>query len=286
MKKRGQRAGRKKNIRKTLSLLLIVLGLGFSMLPALSFSWTKAAQEDSVRSMLQTPQKSDVQKLEAIDQNARRYNQALAQDLDGVFPSREQDGYEEQLDWNGNSIMGSISIPKIGVHLPIYPRASAQSMASGAGHVEWSSLPCGGKGSHCLLSSHRGMASAMLFTRLDELEEGDLFLIENPLETLAYRVCDIQVVEPSKTEKLKIDPEEDRVTLITCTPFGINSRRLLVSGMRTEYTQDMEEERQSASPMLSVSSPVSRLFLLVPAALFGLVGLVFLARFFAHRKRR
>uniref|UniRef100_UPI00259988C8 hypothetical protein n=1 Tax=uncultured Allobaculum sp. TaxID=1187017 RepID=UPI00259988C8 len=114
MKKRGQRAGRKKNIRKTLSLLLIVLGLGFSMLPALSFSWTKAAQEDSVRSMLQTPQKSDVQKLEAIDQNARRYNQALAQDLDGVFPSREQDGYEEQLDWNGNSIMGSISIPKIG----------------------------------------------------------------------------------------------------------------------------------------------------------------------------
>lgn len=114
MKKRGQRAGRKKNIRKTLSLLLIVLGLGFSMLPALSFSWTKAAQEDSVRSLLQTPQKSNIQKLEAIDQNARRYNQALAQDLDGAFPSREQDGYEEQLDWNTIRSWVRFPFPKSG----------------------------------------------------------------------------------------------------------------------------------------------------------------------------
>ena len=148
--------------------------------------------------------------------------------------------YQSLLD-SGGGVMGSIRIPKISVNLPIYHGTSEQALASGAGHLYGSSLPVGGKSTHSVLTGHRGLVEAMMFTRLDEMQKGNVFYIEVMGETLAYKVDRITVIEPDDTSQLKITPGEDRVTLMTCTPYGINTHRLLVSGLRAPIPQDAPE---------------------------------------------
>ena len=141
--------------------------------------------------------------------------------------------YQSLLD-SGNGVMGTIRIPKISVTLPIYHGTSEESLASGSGHLYGTSLPVGGNNTHSVITGHRGLVSALMFTRLDEMHKGDFFYIEVMNETLGYEVDSINVIEPDDISKLRIRHNEDRVTLMTCTPYGINTQRLLVSGHRVK----------------------------------------------------
>ncbi|MBW3080323.1 class C sortase [Bifidobacterium saguinibicoloris] len=145
--------------------------------------------------------------------------------------SAKDQEYQSLLD-SGNGIMGTIKVPKQSIELPIYHGTSEQALASGAGHLYGTSLPVGGKSTHSVITGHRGLVEALMFTRLDEVKKGDFFYIEVMGETLAYKVDRITVILPDDTSQLKITPGEDRVTLMTCTPYGVNTHRLLVSGHR------------------------------------------------------
>ena len=176
---------------------------------------------------------------------ALAWNQSLAA-AGGALYGELEDGtqYEELLNLSGNGVMGYIEIPKIGVSLPIYHYTTDEVLAKGVGHMESSSLPVGGDSTHCILTGHRGLPGSKLFTDLDQLEIGDIFYIYVFGEILAYEVTEIQVVEPEDVDSLKTVQGEDLCTLVTCTPYGINSHRLLVTGTRTEY--DAENGTASA----------------------------------------
>lgn len=143
----------------------------------------------------------------------------------------EDTEYQSLLD-TGDGVMGSVNIPKISVELPIYHGTSEEALADGAGHLYGTSLPVGGLNTHAVITGHRGLVSAPMFTRLDEMHEGDYFYIDIMGEKLGYMVDNITVIEPDDTSKLRVVPGEDRVTLMTCTPYGVNTHRMLVSGHR------------------------------------------------------
>lgn len=140
-------------------------------------------------------------------------------------------------------MIGHVSIPKIDTKIPLYAGTSESILQRGAGHLEGTSLPVGGQSTHAVITAHRGLPQARLFTDLDKLKEGDLFYVTNIRDTLAYQVDQIQVIEPHQVEVLHIQEERDIVTLLTCTPYMINSHRLLVTGHRVEYIQELAEEQ-------------------------------------------
>ena len=156
----------------------------------------------------------------------------------------EEDVYEACLNLYGDGMMGALVIEKIGVNLPIYHYSTEEVLTRGAGHLEDTALPVGGESTHCVLTGHRGLPGSSLFTYLDELEEGDLFYLKILNQTLAYEVTQIQIVEPQDTSSLNVQSGEDLCTLVTCTPYGVNTHRLLVTGTRTEFAQETEETGQ------------------------------------------
>ena len=166
---------------------------------------------------------------EAIDPFSAAQGGSRAKGEDSAASKDKE--YQSLLD-SGDEVMGTIKIPKISVNLPIYHGTSQTALASGAGHLYGSSLPVGGDGTHSVITGHRGLVNAMMFTRLDEMKTGDFFYIEVMGETLGYEVDRITVINPDDTSQLKIVPGEDRVTLMTCTPYGVNTQRLLISGHR------------------------------------------------------
>lgn len=178
---------------------------------------------------------SDEDKLSGILDSAADYNTRLRSALPDAFyiPSNVS-GYGDTLDITGTGIMGYIDIDKIGVELPIYHGVSKEVLQVGVGHLEGTSLPVGGESTHCVLSGHRGLPSAKLFTDLDELEIGDEFTITILDRLLTYRIDQICIVLPTETDDLQIVNGKDYCTLMTCTPYGINTHRLLVRGVRTE----------------------------------------------------
>lgn len=169
---------------------------------------------------------------------------------------------------SGGGVMGTIRIPKISVNLPIYHGTSQSALASGAGHLYGSSLPVGGKSTHAVITGHRGLVNATMFTRLDEMRVGDYFYLDVMGHTLGYQVDRISVIEPNDTSKLKIVPGEDRVTLMTCTPYGVNTHRLLVSAVRSSIPDVIPDESDAAKD--------ARLIAIVAAVITLLLGLVLL----------
>ena len=155
------------------------------------------------------------------------------------------EAYEKLLDVTGDGMMGYLDIPKINVHLAIYHGTANDVLQNGVGHLEGTSLPIGGTGTHAVLAGHRGLPSARLFTDLDQIETGDIFSLRILDEELTYEVDQIKVVEPYETEDLAIDPQQDYVTLVTCTPYGVNTQRLLIRGHRIENTGKTEESSVS-----------------------------------------
>ena len=171
--------------------------------------------------------------------------------------SAQDEEYQSLLD-AGGGVMGAIRIPEISVDLPIYHGTSESALASGAGHLYGSSLPVGGESTHSVITGHRGLVEAMMFTRLDEMKVGDYFYIDVMGETLGYRVDRIEVIEPDDTSKLKIVEGEDRVTLMTCTPYGVNTHRLLVSGVRAAIPGDIPPiEEAPHDPRVAAAIAVS-----------------------------
>ena len=166
--------------------------------------------------------------------------------------------------------MGTIRIPKISVRLPIYHGTSESALASGAGHLYGSSLPVGGKSTHAVLTGHRGLVEAAMFTRLDEMRVGDYFYIEVMGRTLGYQVNRITVIEPNDTSQLKIVPGEDRVTLMTCTPYGVNTHRLLVSATRSAIPDEIPAENDAVKDARAIGAITGIATLVVGALLVWL----------------
>lgn len=187
-------------------------------------------------------------------------------DDDGSASSKDEE-YQGLLD-SGGGVMGTIRIPKISVNLPIYHGTSQSALASGAGHLYGSSLPVGGESTHAVITGHRGLVNATMFTRLDEMRVGDYFYLDVMGHTLGYQVDRISVIEPNDTSKLKIVPGEDRVTLMTCTPYGVNTHRLLVSAVRSSIPDVIPDESDAAKD--------ARLIAIVAAVITLLLGLVLL----------
>ena len=184
---------------------------------------------------------------EAYWEAARAYNKELLGRNNGYILSEEQQAeYKTLLDISGQGVMGYIEIPEIDVSLPIYHGTEDTVLQVAVGHLEWSSLPVGGESTHCVLSGHRGLPSAKLFTNLDKLREGNIFLLRVLDEVLTYEVDQILIVEPQDTAPLEIVEGQDYCTLVTCTPYGINTHRLLVRGHRIDNLEEVQTVRVTA----------------------------------------
>ena len=269
-------------------ILLFLAGLSLLLYPFISNEWNTYRQNQ----LISTYDKVIEEKEEDIDyeaewDRANAYNQAL---LPAILPdsfaiaaaSDEPDKeYMACLNLAGDSMMGYVEIPKIDIKVPIYHTVSDEVLQMAAGHLEGSSLPVGGRDTHTVISAHRGLPSAALFTDLDQLAEGDHFLFYVLDEVLCYEVDQITVVEPEETEALAVEPGKDLATLLTCTPYGVNSHRLLVRGHRVAY---VPEEIQKEQTLVNVSMHTNYLLWVV----IGLVvTFVFIATlYYKERKLR
>lgn len=225
----------KKHLSNLLLVLVFVAGLSLLLYPTVSDYWNSFHQSYAVASYSDTVAQLDTASYQAAWDAANAYNQTLLTKRNRFYmKDSEREAYEQLLDVSGNGIMGTVEIPKIKVSLPIYHGTDETVLQVAIGHLEGSSLPVGGVGTHCVISGHRGLPSAKLFSNLDQMELGDTFLLHVLDETLTYEVDQILVVEPDELDALDINPEYDLCTLITCTPYGINTHRLLVRGHRIE----------------------------------------------------
>ena len=203
-------------------------------------------------------------------QNAANNASADGSDNSGDSASAKDKEYQSLLD-SGDGVMGAIRIPKISVNLPVYHGTSELTLASGAGHLYGSSLPVGGKSTHSVITGHRGLVEAAMFTRLDEMRVGDYFYLDVMGHTLGYKVDRITEINPDDTSKLKIVPGEDRVTLMTCTPYGVNTHRLLVSALRSAIPEEIPAEDDAAKDVRVIAGVVSAATLLVGLLLVWLL---------------
>lgn len=232
---------KKKNNNWTTVFLVLLLLAGVSLLlyPSLSDYWNSMHQTRAIASYAETVSQLDTAQYDEMWKTAQDYNRSLAQRETAFALTDEQKAaYESLLDVSGLGVMGYIEIPEIDCSLPIYHGTEESVLQVAVGHLEWSSLPVGGEGTHCVLSGHRGLPSAKLFTNLDKLAVGDTFLLRVLDEVLTYEVDQILIVEPEQVDALGIVPGEDYCTLVTCTPYGINTHRLLVRGHRVENTPE------------------------------------------------
>jgi len=226
---------------------------------------------------------------ESLREAARAYNQGLlgsvvlTDPFDASAAKKLSEEYESLLNIGGDGVMGTVRIPQIGVELPVYHGTATETLEKGTGHLENTSLPIGGAGTHAVLSAHSGLPAAALFTELTKLTEGDLFFLDVLDETLAYRVDQVKVVEPEDTSDLLIDANADYVTLVTCTPYGINSHRLLVRGVRTEYVETLEQEAQTEQ---TPGNPWSKPYTIAGIILILLLVLYTIVRLLKRKKKR
>ena len=232
----------------TLLLILILLaGVSLLLYPTVSDYWNSFHQSRAIASYAEQVANIDDAQYEELWDAAQDYNQSLLhRPNDLLLSDEQQEIYKSLLDFGGNGIMGYIEIPTIDVMLPIYHGTEESVLQIAVGHLDWTSLPVGGAGSHCVLSGHRGLPSARLFTDLDKLKVGDVFMLHVLNEILTYEIDQILIVEPQDTDPLLIEPGKDLCTMITCTPYGINSHRMLVRGHRIESQEEPKDIRITA----------------------------------------
>ena len=240
----------KKNLSTILLLIVFFIGLSLLLYPSVSDYWNSMHQSRAIASYAGEVAQLDTQRYDALWEAARGYNAALAGRSNTYLLTEEQKAqYEALLDVAGLGVMGYVEIPAIKCALPIYHGTDEAVLQIAVGHLEWSSLPVGGESTHCVISGHRGLPSARLFTDLDKLVEGDIFLLRVLDEVLTYEVDQIRIVEPQEVDDLGITAGEDLCTLVTCTPYGINTHRLLVRGHRIENTKAAASVRVTADAM-------------------------------------
>lgn len=216
-------------------LLLMVIGIALLIYPSLSDYWNSFHQSRAIRTYAERVARVDSGEYEKMIRDARRYNLVLAANgIQWEMGEEQLKEYHSLLNFDGTGVMGYIDVPKIRVKLPIYHGTEEGVLQTSIGHLAETSLPVGGEGSHCTLSGHRGLPSAKLFSDLDKLVEGDTFTLSILNESYTYEVDQIRVVEPKDLSLLQIEPGQDLCTLVTCTPYGVNTHRLLVRGHRIE----------------------------------------------------
>ena len=267
---------------RLMTLLIVVVfvaGLSFLLYPTVSNLWNQAHQSRAIATYTEQVEKLDDSSNKEMLKAARKYNKELLKKADHwKLSQKDKKKYESLLDVSGTGIMGYIEIPKIACSLPVYHGTDEGALQIAIGHLEGSSLPVGGKSSHCVLSGHRGLPSARLFTDLDQMEEGDTFILNILGHKLAYEVDQIKVVLPEEMSDLEIQEGKDLCTLVTCTPYGINTHRLLVRGHRVKYVETKVQEQKE------VSKPKTDTRLVIAGAVAGAVVLFIII--FAVRRRR
>ena len=269
-------------------ILVILLGAGAAAYPLIA-----SINNERTQSLVQTEyeeklQQLDTSEIDAALAAAREYNKTIStvqiEDVDKI--KADLPPYEDLLNLANNGIMGYIEIPTINIDLPIYHGTTGAAMEKGAGHMEGTSLPVGGVGTHAVISAHSGMAGAKLFTDLDKLKLGDVFFVTVCNEKLAYEVDNIAVVEPTDIDLIRIDTQQDYVTLLTCTPYGVNTHRLLVRGHRVKMAEeDIAEVEEKAEPAASTWIEKYEQGILIGIAIFlGLLLIALLVYFIKRRK--
>ena len=239
----------KRNIgKKILVFLLFGIAIALMMYPFISNYLFEHKTDSTVEAIQQAAQEIDDSEQQAAIEDARKYNQTLANGhvtLTDPFiedkSNKDSGSYDSLLNLSDDGVMGTVEIPSIGVSLPIYHGTSDAVLKKGAGHLQGTSLPIGGESTHTVITGHTGLSNAKLFTDLTQVEEGEVFFLNVMGEKLAYKVDQIKVVLPTELDDLKIVPGEDYCTLLTCTPYGVNDHRLLVRGERTDYQEAVEE---------------------------------------------
>ena len=240
----------KKRLPTIILILVFLTGLSLVLYPTVSDWWNSFHQSRAIADYAQNIKNLDREHYERLLSSAKAYNETLSQKSNRYHLSAEEaEKYNSLLDISGTGIMGYIEIPKIKVSLPIYHGTRESVLSIAIGHIEGSSLPVGGESTHCVLSGHRGLPSAKLFSNLDKLSEEDTFLIRTLDEMLTYEVDQIRIVEPQEVSSLAIEEGKDYCTLVTCTPYGINTHRLLVRGHRIENTPEAEAVRVTSDAL-------------------------------------
>lgn len=230
----------KRFILRLLPFAAFILGLALLLYPTISEHINALHQSRAIQNYNEISASMSNAQHEAILEAAREYNKKIASTEGALYHPEQVPGYDTTLDITGTGIMGYLTIEKIKVELPIYHSVEDDVLQIAAGHLLGTSLPIGGIGSHAALSGHRGLPSARLFTDLDKMELGDLFYVTVLSDVMTYQVDQIKIVKPYEVEDLMIDPAEDYCTLFTCTPYGINSHRLLIRGKRVETKEEMK----------------------------------------------
>lgn len=259
--------------------ILVIIGIGLCSIPLVSSIHSGIQQNNMISTYESEVKQTDKSKVKEQIQSAQKYNDMLFQtrgasvgNIDTEILSDEN--YESILNLTGKGIMGSIEIPKIGVDLPIYHGTSDDVLSNGVGHLQNSSLPVGGENTRTVLTGHRGLPNAKLFTRLDELKKDDLFYIHVGNKTLAYQIYKIEIVKKEEApDVLGIEEGKDLATLLTCTPYGINTHRLILTGKRVPYSEkkkaSIEPEMMSWRELLFTALPFLIVFMLIVRFIFN-----------------
>lgn len=274
MKRKGS------TITTVILVLLFVIGLSLLLYPALSDYWNSLHQSKAISDYADNVADLSKENYDELWTAAKSYNASLVPRFNAFLLTDEQkEQYDSLLNVSGLGIMGYIEIPEINCSLPIYHGTDESVLQIAVGHISWSSLPTGGESTHCVLSGHRGLPSAKLFTNLDKLTEGSTFMLRVLDEVLTYEVDQILTVLPDEVDALQIVEGEDLCTLVTCTPYGINSHRLLVRGHRIENVEAAKNARATADAIQI--EPL----LVAPAVAVPFLILLMIPLFTKHRKK-
>lgn len=270
--------------------LVFLAGAGVFLYPTVSDMWNQYRNVRLVSRYDEAVTDLSDNEYEKLWNEAKEYNaEHPVNSIVDVFGEKDDyvltQPYDQVLDPNGEGLMGSIEIPKINAKLAIYHGLSKTVLEKGVGHVEGTSLPVGGKSTHAVLAAHRGLPSAKLFTDLDQMKKGDIFILHILGKNLAYKVDQIRTVLPEETGELDIVEGEDHVTLVTCTPYGVNTHRLLVRGIRTKYAEGEIRNDKTISHRLAVTDP-RKVLAGGFAVLIVLILLIYLSVRYRDKKRR
>lgn len=259
----------KANFSTIILVFILLVGLSFLLYPTVSDYWNSFHQSEAIAGYVDKVNNLTQQENDRMLADAKAYNDSLAKNSlpDLNLTAEERTSYNQILDVSDTGIMAYVDIPKIKTTMPIYHGTDAEILQVAIGHIPGTSLPIGGKGTHAVISGHRGLPSAKLFTDLDQLVEGDIFYIQVLDQTLTYEVDQILTVTPDDVSPLTIDPDQDYVTLVTCTPYGVNSHRLLVRGHR--IANEAKEAR--------VTSEASQVDPILVAPFVAVIVLLFLS---------
>ena len=282
---------KKKNFVWNIFFVLVFLaGAGVFLYPTVSDMWNQYRNVRLVSRYDEAVTDLSDNEYEKLWNEAKEYNaEHPVNSIVDAFGEKDDyvltQPYDQVLDPNGEGLMGSIEIPKINAKLAIYHGLSKTVLEKGVGHVEGTSLPVGGKSTHAVLAAHRGLPSAKLFTDLDQMKKGDIFILHILGKNLAYKVDQIRTVLPEETGELDIVEGEDHVTLVTCTPYGVNTHRLLVRGIRTKYAEGEIRNDETISHRLAVTDP-RKVLAGGFAVLIVLILLIYLSVRYRDKKRR